>query len=199
MEPTSDLDFVQKTVSRNYCKFYPVWKRNNFKSAAQGVEVGDYVDMVMIISPGQNKDEWHGKVNEDHKREFPEQWRAYKEGKEQRLSGTPVELLPGMVAGRADVYKAHYVHTIEQLADLSDLAKQKLGMGTGDDVKKAREFLQKGSGDVLILKAENEALKVQSTALQAQLTALSEQVAALTAKPKRGRPRKVNGDAEARQ
>ena len=42
---------------------------------------------------------------------------SYQEGREQRISGTPLELLPGLARERVDSLKAVYIHTIEQLAN----------------------------------------------------------------------------------
>jgi hypothetical protein len=172
MDIESDAAFTSTKVTKNYAKFYPQWKRNNFLSEKKGEEVGEYVDMVMIVSPGQNKDEWHGKATQEIISEYPDQWRAYKEGKEQRISGMPLELLPGLNKGRLDMYKANYVHSIEQLAELSEPARQKFGMGTMDDMKKAQGFLNKGGAAHAKMEAENAEMRATIADMQKQIDAL---------------------------
>lgn len=191
-------------ASKNYAKFYPKSLKNNFKSEQEGKDVYETQDFVMIICPGQPKSEVHEKVKDSHKREFPEQWAAYSAGKEQRISGTPIELLPGLPEGRADLYKSFYVHSIEQLAELSDPAKQKIGMGTTEDQNRAKAFLSKNTAEVVVLRQqlaarEAEAAKQAQTiaqqaemvqGLQSGMEEMRQQIAELSAKRKPGRPRK---------
>lgn len=182
MDVESDAVAVasHQSSARNYVKFYPKWVRSNFLSEQEGREVGAYQDFVMIICPGQPKSEVHREVQDKDRAEYRSEWEAYKAGKEQRLTGTPIELLPGMDQARADSLKAIYIHTIEQLAQASEPAKQAIGMGANELVQRAAGYLQKNSAEVANLKAENASLK-------AQLAALSER---LSAPRKPGRPRK---------
>ncbi len=141
----SDLSFTSATVAKNYARFYPKWVRNNFQSNAQGIEVGEYQDFVMIICPGQ-KDEVHRKATEQDQRDYPNEYRSYKEGKEHRITGTPIDLLPGIDVGRIASLKSLYIYSVEQLAELSDMSAQKVGMGAADLRKKAQEFLNRKPG-----------------------------------------------------
>lgn len=172
-----------QATTRNYVKFYPKWKKNNFLSNKEGKEIGEYRDYVMIICPGQPKSEVHREVRDEDKREYRGEWTAYKEGKEQRISGTPVELLPGLEQSRADSLKAIYIYTIEQLADVSESAKHAMGMGANELVNRAKGYLQKNSAEVAALKQENTELRKIVETMQAQ-------IAALGAPRKLGRPRK---------
>ena len=161
-----------QATARNYVKFYPKWVRNNFLSKQNGKEEGEYRDFVMIICPGQPKSEVHREVKDQDKREYPNEWAAYKEGKEQRLSGTPVELLPGLDKGRADSLKAIYVYTIEQLAEASEPAKRMIGMGANELVQRAQAYLQKNSAEVTALRQELTKKDQVLAELKARLEAL---------------------------
>jgi hypothetical protein len=161
----SDLAFTNTAVSKNYARFYPKWVRNNFKSKEQGIEVGEYQDFVLIISPGQ-KDEVHRKANEQDQREYPNEYRSYKDGKEHRISGTPIDLLPGIDVGRIASLKSLYIYSVEQLAELSDLSAQKVGMGAAELRKKAQDFINR--------KPNNDALTVRIAELEALVKQLSE-------------------------
>lgn len=175
-DPDYDSSFnanPQQNVPRNYCRFYPKWVRNNFRSEQEGVEVGDYFDYVMIVSPGQPKSEVHRKANDNDRREFPQEWAAYKEGKEQRISGTPIEVLPGLARGVADMLKSLYIYTIEQMANLPDSALHKVGMGGNELRQKCQSYIGKNSAEV--------------TALKARVAELEAEIAILKAKKKPGR------------
>ena len=187
MDVDSDASFTNQSTSRNYVKFYPKWVRNNFKSEQEGKEVGDYRDFVLIICPGQPKSEVHREVRERDRQDYAQEWAAYKAGKEQRLSGTPVELLPGLEASRADSLKTLYIHTIEQLAELSQPAMQRVGMGAVELVQKAKAYLSKNSTEVVALKTELAKRDETIAEMQRQLAELS--AAIQPRKP--GRPKKV--------
>lgn len=189
MDVESDSQAVSshQATTRNYVKFYPKWKRNNFLSNKEGREVGEHRDYVMIICPGQPKSEVHREVREEDKREYRTEWEAYKAGKEQRISGTPVELLPGLDKSRADSLKAIYIYTIEQLADVSESAKHAMGMGANDLVNRAKAYLQKNSAEVVALRQELASRDQAISALNARLAALE----AVPEKRKPGRPRKA--------
>jgi hypothetical protein len=172
-----------QATSRNYVKFYPKWVRNNFLSKQEGKEIGEYRDYLMVICPGQPKSEVHREVKEQDKREYAGEWNAYKAGKEQRISGTPIELLPGLDKGRADSLKTVYIYTIEQLAEASEPAMRAIGMGAMELVNRAKAYMQKNTAEVSALKAENQELRGMLETLRAQVEALG--------KPnKGGRPRK---------
>jgi hypothetical protein len=172
-----------QATSRNYVKFYPKWVRNNFLSKQEGKEIGEYRDYLMVICPGQPKSEVHREVKEQDKREYRGEWDAYKAGKEQRISGTPIELLPGLDKGRADSLKTVYIYTIEQLAEASEPAMRAIGMGAMELVNRAKAYMQKNTAEVSSLKAENNELRGMIETLRAQ-------VQALAAPRKGGRPRK---------
>ncbi len=171
MDVDSDFTFTDKSVAKNYARFYPQWVKNNFKSNQEGKEVGEHQDFVMILCPGQ-KDEVHRKANDADKREYAQEWADYKNGKEHRISGTPIDLLPGIDSGRLSSLKSLYIYSIEQLAELSDMGMQKVGMGANDLKIKAQQFITR-SGSNESLKEENEELKQRMADLEAQIKVLA--------------------------
>ena len=173
-------------VPKNYGRFYRKWIRNNYQSAAEGREIGEYVDYVMIVSPGQMKSEVHRKATPADKAQFREEWAAYEAGREQVSSGTPIELLPGMDASRAAPFKLHYVLTIEQLADLSDLAAQKTGSGSLEWRERAKKYLDSRGADKRALETAHDRI----AELERQLGEVQAQLAQVLAPPKTGK--KVN-------
>jgi hypothetical protein len=183
MEP-EDAAFTQQGVSKNYVKFYPKWVRNNFKSKEEGAEVGEYRDYIIIVSPGQPNSQVDRPVQEKDKNEYRSEWLAFQDGREQRISGTPIELLPGLPKERADSLKSLYIYTIEQVSELSEAAMFKVGMGAAELKNKAQAYLQKSSTEV-------NALKVENAKLQETIRQLSDRMAALEKPKRRGRPPSV--------
>lgn len=171
-DPDADSGFVNQKDARNYARFYTKWKRNNFLSEKEGTEVGENRDYVMIICPGQPKTEVHREATDMDKKMHPQEWRDYKEGREQRVAGTPIEVLPGLPQGQADALKAMYIYTIEQMANLSDMALQKVGMGGNDLRLKCKAYIEKNSAEVALLKAQLAEKDTQMAELMARLDAL---------------------------
>lgn len=159
--------------ARNYVKFYRQWIRNNFKSEQDGIEVGEHYDYIIIVCPGAPKSEVRRKASEQDKQEYRAEWNAYLQGKEHQASGTPVELLPNMPHGMSDMLKSLYIFSIEQLAALSDINLQKLGMGGNELREKAKQFLEKSTNDVAKLKKENEMLRAELLEKDALIEQLS--------------------------
>lgn len=199
-DPDSDSAFTQQQrEARNYVKFYPKWVRNNRASEEAGAEVGANVDYIMIICPGQTKSEVHRKASETDKLQYAQEWAAYQVGREQQQSGTPIEMLPGLPSGMADALKALYIYTIEQMANLSDLAMQKVGMGGNEIRLKARAYLERGSAELASVRAELAdamltitTLNTTNKALRARLDELE---AAAAQKPKRQARSAPKGEA----
>lgn len=190
MDMDSDFTFTQNSKEpRNYVKFYQQWVRNNFKSQQEGIEIGDNQDFVIIISPGQPKSEVRRKATDADKSQYRHEWNAYQEGKEHQVSGTPIELLPGLPHGMADALKALYIYTIEQMATLSDIALQKVGMGGEDIRRKADAYLSKNTSEVV-------SLKKQLAEAQAMIDVLKERVEELESGNAEKKPRGRRKSAE---
>lgn len=167
MDVESDSAFsANAKEARNYVKFYRQWVRNNFKSKEQGIEVGDHQDFIIIICPGQPKSEVRRKATDTDKSQYRQEWAAYQEGKEYQMSGTPIEMLPGLASGMADALKAIYIYTIEQMAELSDLSLQKVGMGGNDIRQRCQAYLSKNNAQVASLQSQLDAALAAIAKLQ---------------------------------
>lgn len=167
MDVESDSAFsANAKEARNYVKFYRQWVRNNFKSKEQGIEVGEHQDFIIIICPGQPKSEVRRKATDADKSQYRQEWAAYCDGKEHQMSGTPIEMLPGLASGMADALKALYIYTIEQMAQLPDLALQKVGMGGNDIRQRCHAYLSKNNVQVASLQAQLDAALAAIAKLQ---------------------------------
>lgn len=196
-DPDSDSAFAssQQKEGRNYVKFYRQWVRNNFKSNAEGREVGEEQDFILIISPGNSKTEVRRKANDADKMAYSQEWAAYLQGKEHQVAGTPIEMLPGIPNGMADALKAMYIYTIEQMAGISDIALQKVGMGGNEIRRKCQSYLAGGSS--VTIKDELDAAKISITTLQTANAALQAQIATLEAAASARKPVRKRRDSTA--
>lgn len=120
--------------------------------------------------------------------QFPREWEQFQRQQVTGMTGTPLEQWPQIT--RAQVKEAKYfeVHTVEQMAELSDLSCQKMGMGFQDLRSKAKAYLEaaKGTAAQTAQAAENQRLQNEIEALKAQLQDIA---------PKRGRPKTESVEA----
>ena len=124
------------------------------------------------------------RVAKDHDiRMYPREWDIFQRQAATGISGTPLEQWPQVT--RAQVKEAKYfeVHTVEQMAELSDMSCQRMGMGFAELRNKAKAYLEaaKGTAAQTAQAAENQRLHDEIEALKAQMAEM----------PKRGRPPKV--------
>lgn len=127
------------------------------------------------------------RVAKDHDiKMYPREWEAFQRQQVTGVSGTPLEQWPQVT--RAQVKEAKYfeVHTVEQMAELSDMSCQRMGMGFAELRTKAKAYLEaaKGTAAQTAQAAENQRLHDEIEALKAQLAEM----------PRRGRPPKVEAE-----
>jgi hypothetical protein len=116
-------------------------------------------DFVEISTVG-SKDTVVRKVQPEHMAAFRSEWNAHCDGlPPQRRAGTPLTDLPSVNEGRAEFYLTRNVHTLEELAALSDAQCQALGHGTLTDREHARKRVDQRRFD-----AREQARKVVSDA-----------------------------------
>jgi hypothetical protein len=91
---------------------------------------------------------------------YNEQYKAFKNGEAQPLSGTPLSEAPFLTEAKRRELKALNVHTVEALAGLDGTPLKQIGMGGRELKNKAQAYLDAaaGSADVTHLAAENTML-----------------------------------------
>lgn len=97
-------------------------------SAAQGRPIFFQQERVQFIQPGSTNSPVEI-VNDSHRQRWPEQYAAFRKGEDWALEGTPIEQWPFLRKVNVYELKALSIFTVEQCADLSDLACQNMGMG----------------------------------------------------------------------
>ena len=152
LDPDSDASF-QQNGPRNYAKFFMHPVLHGFKTKEAGREIYESREYIMIVAPGQSKSEIRRPIQEKDKIEYAQEWKAFVEKRPDSIVGTPIEQLPNIEVGMAKQLKYLNVHTIEQLASLSDAGLANIGMGCRELQTRAKAFIDKNSSEVSELKS----------------------------------------------
>lgn len=145
---------------------------------------------VKINVPGDNKTEWDRPVTEQDKRRFAEKWRLYEAEQSQFTGEVLIEGCELFDENKTELYRSFNIRTLDQLCNLNDAFISRIGMGTRDDVRKAKAYLASLSEQAKQEELNKELLKRDDEI--AKLKAMVEQLASQSKEdaPKRGRPPK---------
>lgn len=178
------------THSPLFVEFYDDAVEVTFKSEQEGRPVYENRTFVRIIVPGDATNIVETIATQEHIKEYPRQYERYKQGASKVTEGTPLDMWPPIT--KAQVKEARYfeIHTVEQLATISDSSMMRMGMGWRDLRTKAQAYLNAAKDGAVVAQqaAENKRLSDEIEALKAQIAALGDE-------PKRGRPRKETVEA----
>lgn len=117
-------------------------------------------------------------------RSHPREWDIFQRQQATGHIGTPLEQWPQVTRAQVKESKYFEVHTVEQLAELSDMSCQKMGMGFHELRSKAQAYLKAAAGTAgeTAQAAENQRLRDEIEALKVMMQEVA---------PKRGRPPKL--------
>ena len=167
--------------------FYMDTIKDEPASAVAGREIHREVERVRIIIPGAVASIVVKNVDDTHRQRWPQEYTAFKAGQEQPLIGTALKEWP--VLNRAMVEELHFlqIRTVEELANLSDIQVQRIGMGGQMLRQRARAYLDEAEHEALLTKttAENDVLRSRIAALEAQVNELGQLMAASVARERR--------------
>jgi hypothetical protein len=118
---------------------------NPHKSTKAGRPIFDDVDMIVIRTPGSQLTSIVSPVKYYMQR-FGDKYRKWKAGQNDIMSGTPLENFPQLFGKPSLIaeLKSLHIHTVEQLAELPDIYKQKI-MGGFELAKRASEWISKSA------------------------------------------------------
>lgn len=151
-------------------RFYQRAVPSQADSTREGRPVSVNRDYVRIEHPGI-VDVVDREATVFDKTAFQSEWQAYLNGHEQIPDGTPVAVLLVNDAAAVEALRAKKVHTVEQLAGLTEEAITNLGRGTRDLVERAKKFLAASVGG-----AEYHKMGARITELEATNAAQAEQI-----------------------
>lgn len=174
--------------------FYSKPFRNNFESEKQGRPIFSDMDMVKIITPGDDKNIIDTFAREDHKERFPLQWQHYvnkHEGDQQLVGKTPLSVWQRLTPAQAEELRHMKFISVDDIANASDSALQRIGMVGGMAPHAFREaaqrFLKMAAGEseaaaqaerTRAAEAENLELKQRMADMEARFSAMATTTAA---------------------
>lgn len=176
-----------------FVQFYLEAVKNEEASVEAGRPIFNDKEYIKIIPVGDKNTVVCEPVTEEHKMRWPAQYAAFQNQQHQPQEGTPLEQWPPLTKSQVMTFKAANVHTVEQLANVSDGNLSNLGMGARDLREKAAAYLKsaEGSAPTLAIQQQlNDALK-QIEALKNQLAGFGD-----VAEPKKRGPKPKNKDID---
>ena len=161
-------DQLYSTDDKLYVQFHTTAILNPAASTKAGRPIYDDIDMITIRTPGSQLTSIvdHAKRYTAGRPILAAKYRDWKSGQMQAASGTPLENFPFLFTKPSLIAELKYrnIFTVEQLAELSDGAKQSI-MGGHELCKKASDWIAQTASDSV--DAEKEKLLARIAALEA--------------------------------
>lgn len=192
-------------------QFYTRPVQNEFESNRQGRPIFLDCDFVKIFVPGDNLSVIDQPVREDHKTRFPIQWAHYqnKHGGDTKEIGTPLSQWALLTPAQCEELRALKFYTVENVANASDAALQRINMIAGMSPyafrDRAARFLKSASEESLAnldnerikaLEAENAEMKSKLDAILANMQTTEHTKPERVPKKKRGYQKRVPVEAQ---
>jgi len=157
-------------------KFYIKQKINKAKSKDNERPI--YTDKLYISvrAPGEKDPIFDGEAKDTHIERFLPIYERFLNNQENLANGTDLKFLPTISEEQEELCKSLSIYTLEQLAEVKDVAIAKLGMGGRALVSDAKKYI-KGTSEV-------GALRKQLETMQNKINDLEKQNEALKGKPK---------------
>lgn len=169
-------------------RFHMQARKDEKASSAAGRPIFTDVEYVEIHVPGDKLNIIHRPARPKDKKRFAGAYRAFKAGQEQGVAGTPLAEWPQVTRSQVEELKYHGVHTVEQLAAVTDGNVQNIGPILALRAK-AQAYLEAAR-----VGAPSAALAERD----ARIAALESKLEALVAHEEKrgpGRPKKVQTEA----
>jgi hypothetical protein len=145
-------------------------------SVAAGRPIYHDVEFVKIIIPGVVTNVHVKRVGPVEAQRWPKEFEAFRAGQEQPIEGTMLEEWPILTRAMIKELRHFEIRTVEELAELSDVALQNIGMGGRALRDRAKAYLSDAEREKLNsrLNAENEKQASRIAVLENQVKELSE-------------------------
>ena len=179
--------FMEDNRGKMAVFFHAVQVQNNFKTMTEKRPIFEEKVFLKKLVPGDSTLVVDRPMREQDVEDYPIEWARFEQKKEQRVSGTPIDVWSAISETQKAEFKALHIFTIDQFAQLADSVGNKI-MGFNDLRDKARAFIAAAKDSAVFdkIRAETDAKLAQQEEEMAQLRELVNQ---LTAK-KSGRPKK---------
>jgi hypothetical protein len=157
-------------------RFYQDKHQLGFASEQAGHPVFEDVDFIEISIPGDMTNVIVRPATDKDKQTHAALFAQYKQGLEPSVDGVPVESWARLTRAQAANYKALNFQTVEQIANMSDTAAGKVGMGAHADRTAAKAYLAMANDSAL---AQKQALTIERQ--DNEMADLKRQIAELAA------------------
>jgi hypothetical protein len=137
-----------------------------FKSQQEGAPIYENRDFIRIQQRGE-RDQIVREVKQEDKARFAQQWAAYQQKASQQASGTPLSVLFPDNPSAVKSLEALQILTVQHLAEASEVAIGRMGLGGRDNVQRAQRYLEAARTG-----APNHRLEAQVAELSARLATL---------------------------
>lgn len=163
-------------------QFYLHAVRQGGASEKAGREIFKDEEYVWIRFPGDKTKEIRRPVDHEGRNghppdseRWPKAWQAFKNSHAQVQEGTPLEQFPPLGASTVLNFKSYNIHTVEQLAAVTDAVIHNLGTGALDLREKAKAWLKAASDASVVTKMQAELAKRDEdiAALKAQIAEIA--------------------------
>jgi len=183
----TDESFMESNRGKMAVFFHAVQVQNNFLTAQEKRPIFQERIFLKKLVPGDNTLTIDRPMREQDIEDYPVEWARFEQKKEATVAGTPIEVWNAISETQKAEFKALNIFTIDQFAQLADIAGNKI-MGFNDLREKARAFIAASQDSQMFdkIRAETDA-KLQ--AQDVEMAELRAMIAELTAK-KSGRPKK---------
>ena len=183
----TDESFMESNRGKMAVFFHAVQVQNNFKTAQEKRPIFQERIFLKKLVPGDNTLTIDRPMREQDIEDYPVEWARFEQKKEETVPGTPIEVWSAVSETQKAEFKALNIFTIDQFAQLSDIAGNKI-MGFNDLRDKARAFIAAAQDSQMFDKIRAETEK-KLQAQDVEMAELRAMIAELTAK-KSGRPKK---------
>lgn len=156
-------------------KFFMRPLQNDAKTREAGRPIFEEVPYVSIKQPGQKDSEVIAPASDRHKKRFPRHWQAFQARESQEaVSGTPLEHWSGITRSMVEELRFLNVHTVEQLANLSDANSQNI-MGINALKQRAADWLESSDTEAasIALRESNEKIEMLLKVVEEQNTKIA--------------------------
>jgi len=183
----TDESFMESNRGKMAVFFHAVQVQNNFLTAQEKRPIFQERIFLKKLVPGDNTLTIDRPMREQDIEDYPVEWARFEQKKEATVAGTPLEVWNAISETQKAEFKALNIFTIDQFAQLADIAGNKI-MGFNDLREKARAFIAASQDSQMFDKIRAETDK-KLQAQDVEMAELRAMIAELTAK-KSGRPKK---------
>ena len=183
----TDESFMESNRGKMAVFFHAVQVQNNFLTAQEKRPIFQERIFLKKLVPGDNTLTIDRPMREQDIEDYPVEWARFEQKKEATVAGTPIEVWNAISETQKAEFKALNIFTIDQFAQLADIAGNKI-MGFNDLREKARSFIAASQDSQMFDKIRAETDK-KLQAQDVEMAELRAMIAELTAK-KSGRPKK---------